>query len=523
MPSRQAPQCNDPDLSTGHRPEATLLRALDAIDDMVVILHPDHTLAHVNRAMRNLLGTDKLIGRSCHDVFRDKIHTLANPADLEVFTTGAPVRLEVREPGLGGRWLHLNAYPDKDDAGNVRQVVVIVRDITKHKLLEEQLRHAQKMETVGRLAGGVAHDFNNLLTTINGHSELAHSRLDRDDPLQEQISEIRKAGERAASLVSQLLAFSRKQMRRPEPVDLKELINNMPNVLAPILGDAIRLKIHVPSDLGRVRADPGQIRQIITNLAANSRDAMPSGGDLTITTANVNRTEPFNRPAFQTKPGPYVAITVRDTGVGMDETTRAHLFEPFYTTKDSGRGAGLGLATVYAIVKQSGGHIDVESEPPKGAVVTVYLPRIMEAEDMPADPTTHTDPLRGTETILLVEDEDAVRKLAGTILRGYGYHVIEADNGVEALRICRLHQEPIHLLLSDVVLPRVSGPSVAERMVDFKPDTRILFMSGYTEESGLLQTILKQEAAFIPKPFTPDALAAKVREVLDAQPDSPAE
>jgi PAS domain S-box-containing protein len=488
----------------------------DAIEEMVVIFDPDRNVLDANRAMRELIGTEEIAGRSCYDVFNGRLDSLANAADLDVFASGMTVQLAVQEASMGNRWFDLHAYACNDDADHMYQVVVIVRDITERRQLEDQLRHAQKMEAVGRLAGGVAHDFNNLLTAITGYSELILSRLKADDPMRMEVEEIKSAGDRAASLTSQLLAFGRKQMLQPTDVCINDLLKDMNHILSRMMGENVELTMNLAPDLGNVRADPVQLQQVFINLAVNARDAMAEGGEVEILTANVDFQTPTPRDAGTIRPGNYISLAMRDSGAGMDEVTRTHLFEPFYTTKQDGEGLGLGLSTVYGIVKQSGGHVDVESELDKGTTFTVYLPRIMEANNMSSDSRSVANSLRGTETILLVEDEDAVRKLASTILRSHGYRVIEAEGGVEALRICRLHQGDIHLLLSDVVLPRVSGPSVAERMVDFKPGTKVLFMSGYTEESSLLKSILKKDAAFLPKPFTPEALAAKVREVLDA-------
>ncbi len=488
----------------------------DAIEDMVVIIDPDYLVVDANRAMLELVGGEKIVGRSTFDVFHGKLETLANCASLRLFSGSANLHLEVEEPCLGGRWFDIHAYASKDDTGQVKQAVIVARDITQRKSLAGQLRHAQKMEAIGRLAGGVAHDFNNQLTAITGYSELVLSRLTDDSLMRQEVEEIRDAGKRAANLVSQLLAFSRRQILQPARVNINAMLNDMSKILSRVLGEHIELKIEGADDLWSVKADLAQLQQVIINLAVNSRDAMPSGGELTIATANLEIDKTTAVGTGQLTPGPYVTLSVRDTGAGMDDVTRAHLFEPFYTTKEGGNVAGLGLSTVYGIVKQSGGQIMLESALDKGTCVTVYLPRMMEAEEMPVEATDDARSLRGTETILLVEDEDAIRRLAGTILRSHGYRVIEAEGGVEALRVSRLHQGPIHLLLTDVVLPRVSGPSVAERMLDFKPETKVLFMSGYTEESSLLKSILNKKASFLPKPFTPDALATKVREVLDS-------
>jgi hypothetical protein len=394
----------------------------------------------------------------------------------------------------------------------------IVRDLTERHALEQQFRQAQKMEAVGRLAAGVAHDFNNLLTAILGYSELLLGGLGPGDPRRAGVEEIRRAAERAGSLTRQLLAFSRQQVLQPRTLDLNEVVSGLHSMLRRLIGEDIDLRTTAAPDLGRVLADPGQIEQVIMNLAVNARDAMPRGGKLTIETANVALDAIYARTHEVVKPGPYVLLAVSDTGTGMDADVRSHLFEPFFTTKAKGHGTGLGLATVYGIVKQSGGYIWVYSEPGQGTAFKIYLPR---AEGKAAGRSAAERPAEapgGSETILLVEDEDVVRSLAREILEAYGYTVLEATRGEEALEASARHRGPIDLLLTDVIMPGGSGREAAERLAPGRPGMKVLYMSGYTNDAIVHHGVLAPGVAFLQKPFSPQALARKVREVLDAGP-----
>ena len=391
--------------------------------------------------------------------------------------------------------------------------LTMVTDITQRKQLQEQFRQVQKMEAVGRLAGGIAHDFNNLLTVIMGFGQLLYEKLAAGDPLRAYVDTINKAGDRAAGLTRQLLAFSRQQVLTPQVLDLNSVVANVNTMLRRLIGEDIDLVIRRGHGLGQVKADPGQIEQVIMNLAVNAQDAMPQGGKLTIKTANVMLEEAYARSHYPLKPGPYVMLAVSDTGCGMDEETRAHIFEPFFTTKAKGMGTGLGLATVYGIVKQSGGYIWVESEEGRGTTFTMYLPRIEESVGAVEEKATAA-PARGTETVLLVEDEGEVRALIRRVLEAGGYTVLEASQGEEALRVSAQHQGPIHLLLTDVVMPGMSGRELAERLTPLRRETKVLYTSGYTDDAILQRSALDPEAAFLQKPFTPDAVVRRVREVL---------
>jgi len=379
---------------------------------------------------------------------------------------------------------------------------------------EEQLRHAQKMEAVGRLAGSVAHDFNNLLSVIISYASMVLSDLKEVDPLRTDIDSILKAGEKAADLTRQLLAFSRQQVLAPRLVDLNKIVRESEKMLRRLIGEDVTLLIHCAKALSKVKVDPNQIDQVILNLAINARDAMPNGGKLSIETKDVMLDGPYTNDHFGVVPGPHVMLAVTDTGVGMDRETQARIFEPFFTTKELGKGTGLGLSTVFGIVQQSGGNVWVYSELGGGTTFKVYLPVAEGVEaEFPeiVEPTT----LQGTETVLLVEDQDEVRQVTHEILRRYGYHVIEARNAGEALLTCEQHPRTIHLLLTDVVMPQMSGRELANRLGRIRGDMKVLYMSGYTDNAILHHGILDSGIHYLQKPIVPETLARRVREVLD--------
>ncbi len=382
--------------------------------------------------------------------------------------------------------------------------------------LEDQLRHAQKLESIGRLAGGIAHDFNNLLTVIMGNTDLALARLQTEDPVRREVEGIRRAAGRAADLTRQMLAFSRKQLLQPRVLQLNDVVSDMSAMLQRLIGADIELRTCLATDLLHVKADPGQLEQVIANLAVNARDAMPDGGTLTIETAPAVLSEAYVRMHAAVTPGPYVMLALTDTGTGMSPETKARLFEPFYTTKPSGKGTGLGLAMVYGIVMQSGGHIWVYTEPGRGSTFKIYLPAHEGAADAKAAtaPRAPTPP-RSTETILVAEDEEAVRELICIILRRQGYTVLEASNGDEALALMATHGERVHLLLSDIIMPGLGGRSLLEQLRTQHPSLRVLFVSGYTENVVLNEGMLDSRTAFLEKPFSPSALLNRVRDVLD--------
>jgi PAS domain S-box-containing protein len=391
-----------------------------------------------------------------------------------------------------------------------------VGHLIERKQLEEQLRQSQKMEAIGRLAGGIAHDFNNLLTVISGYSEVALSRLRDDDPLHMDLEEIKQAGNRAAALTSQLLAFSRRQVLQPKVLDLNTVLTNLEKLLHRLIGEDINLVVSLAPSLGHILVDPGQIEQVLMNLVVNARDAMPKGGKLVIETHNADFSGPSAGQPLSVPPGSYVVLIVSDTGCGMDEYTRCHIFEPFFTTKEQGKGTGLGLSTVYGIVKQGDGEIVVDTKPGRGSTFTIYFPRVPDEQISGDDPTLVRGIHGGTETVLLVEDEPAIRALAGDILRRSGYKVLEARHGVEALLTGSQYLGAIHLLVTDVIMPQMSGSEVAERLMHERPHMKVLYISGYTDDAIIHHGVVKEGTAFLQKPFPPEALVQKVRQLLDS-------
>ncbi len=476
-----------------------------------VVIDDDGAIVDCNPAYCELVGIDrgKLRGRRLHEF---SVHGAPGEDLLEAITSGAPVPVQlIREDGQQ-RELDVSA---KRNVLPGRHLVVMV-DLTEQRRLEDQVRQSQKMESVGRLAGGIAHDFNNLLTAITGYTELMLRRIPAGDPLRRDASEIRVAAERATNLTRQLLAFSRRQVLQPRLLDLNTVVVEMEKMLQRLIGEDVSLETLLEPELGAVRADPGQLEQVILNLAVNARDALPLGGKLTIETTNVELEGEEADTHVGGQAGSYVLLTISDNGHGMDESTRAQLFEPFFTTKD-GEGTGLGLATVYGIVKQSDGYIWVDSEPGAGSCFRVYLPRVLEAAAVPPvedRPAAHEAP-QGAETILLVEDEEIVRDLVKEMLTGFGYDVLEARNGREAIDVSRDHAGPIHLLISDVIMPGISGPEASREVVAQRPETRVLFISGYTDSAIVHHGVLEPGTEFLQKPFNSETLARKVRSVLD--------
>ncbi len=413
------------------------------------------------------------------------------------------------------RWVNELAEIFRDEEGNPIQVIGTVQDITERKHLEEQLRQSQKMEAVGQMAGGIAHDFNNLLMAIIGYSEMAMNSLQYDDVTLKNIKEINKAGERAASLTRQLLAFSRKQVLKPKILNLNTLIVDMDKMLRRLIGEDIEFVIKQNATLGRVKADPGQIEQVVLNLVLNARDAMPQGGKLTIETKKVELDETYASTHPSVQPGPYVMLGISDNGLGMDKETQERIFEPFFTTKQKGKGTGLGLSTVYGIVKQSGGNIYVYSEPNKSTTFKVYLPRIEDEADIIKERREFTE-LSGSETVLLVEDEDLVLEMVTSTLQKAGYQVLSAKNGTEAIQRWEIYVNPIQLLLTDVVMPEMSGRELSNRLTSLNPDLKVIYMSGYTDDAIVHHGILDSGIVYLQKPFTPNVLLEKIRKVLDS-------
>ncbi|HXW14356.1 MAG TPA: PAS domain S-box protein [Terriglobia bacterium] len=497
-----------------------LVAAIEQSAEAVVITNTNGEIEYVNPAFTRISGysREEVLGRNPRILKSGKHDPLLYQQLWGTILEGKIWRGEVVNRRKDGSLYteEMNIAPVRDALGEITHFIATKQDVTANKAMEERLRQAAKMEAIGRLAGGVAHDFNNLLTIINGYSELGLDGLNSDDPMRRYINEIMKAGDRAASLTRQLLAFSRQQVLAPQILDLNGVVANVGEMLHRLIGENINLEMVLDPTLGHVKADAGQIEQILMNLGVNARDAMPQGGKLLIETTNVGLDDAYasNHSAFA--PGRYVMLAVSDTGIGMDAEIQAHIFEPFFTTKEKDKGTGLGLATVYGIVKQSGGYVWVYSEPGRGSTFKIYLPRVAEAGESAQFPEAPGRPVAASETILLVEDEEAVRALAARILQRLGYKVLESTSPEDALEISERHTGPIHLLLTDVVLPSMSGRKVAEFLAPLRPGMKALYMSGYTDDAIVRNGVLEATAAFLQKPFTPATLARKVREVLDA-------
>jgi PAS domain S-box-containing protein len=400
------------------------------------------------------------------------------------------------------------------DADGPVRLVRAIMDVTARRSLEEQLRQSQKMEAIGRLAGGVAHDFNNLLLVINGYTDMMLVGADKANPWRQPVAEIQKAGQRAAELTQQLLAFSRKQLSQPRVLDLKRVMTDSATILRRLIGEDIELILDLNPAAGSVRADTGQILQLLMNLAVNARDAMPAGGKLTLASANLEVRQGAQPAPPGVPPGDYVVVTVSDTGVGLSAEAQAHLFEPFFTTKAPGKGTGLGLSIVYGIVRQSGGFISMSSAEDKGTTVSIFLPRIELSRDVTESWESNPDEVRGNETVLLVEDQEQVRELSAVILKQFGYEVLKAANGDEALRLNERHPGPIHILLTDVLMPGMTGCALADRLVPLRPEMCIVYMSGYADGKIVNEAMQREGAVFLQKPFTPANLGTTLREAL---------
>jgi PAS domain S-box-containing protein len=489
-----------------------------------MLIRREETWVFANAAVARFLGHDgpeQLIGRSVWDVIapaeRERLRGYVDARDRGA---AVPVRYEVQMVRRDGKpaWADVSLTQVLWD-GQPAWLSTLM-DITERRQLEEQLRQAQKMEAVGRLAGGVAHDFNNLLTAITGYTDMVREDLDPGDPHRADLDEVRGAADRAAALTRQLLAFSRRQVLQPQVLDLNEVVRGLEKLLRRIIGEDVILDARLTPDLPGVRADPGQIEQVIVNLAVNSRDAMPGGGRLTIETSQVSLDQEYADSHPGVRPGRYVLVAVTDTGQGMDQETQLHAFEPFFTTKTSGKGTGLGLATVYGIVRQSEGHVAAYSEVGVGTTMKVYLPEVEGAAESLAPHVTETPAPSGAETVLLVEDEEGVAKLARKVLERQGYTVLRARDGAEAVALGQAHPGLIDLLVTDVVMPGMGGPEAADLLRRLRPALRILFMSGYADQAVTGHRILDPSVPYLQKPFTPEALARKVRDVLDAPPQA---
>ncbi len=542
-------------------PEDDAIRFLDAVIDQLpamVFLKTASDLRFVrfNRAGEELLGLSRiqLLGKNDHDLFPPEQANFFVAKDREVLAAKAILDIaeEPIETPTGTRWLHTRKIPLLDARGVATHLLGISVDVTERRKAEElirrshadleraveervvelrtalaekrrteevlvrtqqQLLHAQKMEAIGRLAGGIAHDFNNILSVILTCADMSLAQLEAAHPLHSELTEIRRAGERAADLTRQLLAFSRQQVMQPRVLDLSEVIRNMERMLRRILGEDVQLSVRAAPGLGRVRVDPSQVEQVLMNLVVNARDAMPQGGRLTIETTRVELDEGYAADHLGSRPGPHLMLAVSDTGHGMAPEVMAQIFEPFYTTKEKGKGTGLGLSTVFGIVQQSGGSIYVYSEPGKGTSFKVYLP-CFEGSEQRTDEVRGQAPGRG-ETILVAEDDIAVRRAAVDVLSNCGYALLVARDVHHAIELAATHQGQIHLLLTDVVMPQLGGRVLAERVKAVRPEIKLLFMSGYTDDAVVRHGVLEAGTPFLQKPLTPKTLAARVREVLD--------
>ena len=487
--------------------------------DMIAVVEIDGRRLYNSPSYERILGysLEELQATSSFEQIHPDDRQLVKEAAAETRRTGVGRRIEYRMRHKDGSWLVLESTASTvlDAGGRVDKLVIVNRDITARKKLEEQFRQVQKMEAIGRLSGGIAHDFNNLLGVIIGYSELLQERLPSKDLLRESADEIVAAGKRAASLTRQLLAFSRQQVLEPKVLDLNEVVSDMEKMLRRLIGEDIELVATRDPILGRVKADQGQIEQVILNLVVNARDAMPQGGKLVIATANTEMDETFvKRYPYPVQTGPYIVLTVADSGVGMDAATKARVFEPFFTTKEKGKGTGLGLSTVYGVVKQSGGYIDFDSEPGEGTTFRIYLRRVSEPVESEGPTAEAQSPSREAGVVLLVEDEASLRRLTRNLLELSGYTVLEAKDGNEALRISQEHAGAIGLLLTDIVMPGINGRALAQQLSRERPDMKILFMSGYTGQGIGEKEYLERGDSFLQKPVTRELLTRKVREAL---------
>lgn len=505
-------------LETVEHQRAELQMILDSVPALIFYKNREHRLVRINQAHAQCYGLPKeqIEGKTDAELGSPYAAEYLQD-DLSVMTTGNPLRgvIEQFHTPTGTRWIQTEKVPHRDVQGNIIGLVGLAVDITDRKQLEEQLRQSQKLEAIGQLAGGIAHDFNNLLTIINGYSEILLEETGANDPRYLMLEEIGNAGRRAAALTHQLLAFSRKQVLEPRVLDLNKLVMNMQRMLSRLICEDIELHTALTTGHAYVVADPGQLEQVLLNLVVNARDAMPRGGQLTIETASVSVSDTCREPLHKVPPGDYVLLMVRDTGCGMDTLTQSHIFEPFFTTKLAGQGTGLGLATVFGIVKQSEGQILVDTEPGMGTCFRIYLPQATCNSVCPNSNPDINTVTRGHETVLLVEDDDSVRALVHRILRGLGYRVLEAIDGDDALHLAAQFSGPIHLVITDLVMPRLRGDELARRLGSLRPDIKVLFVSGYCQDRGVEQDFLNGQVYLLPKPFTPAALATKVREVME--------
>jgi two-component system cell cycle sensor histidine kinase/response regulator CckA len=507
--------------------ERWLAATLNSVGDAVLASDIEGRVTYLNSSAEVLTGwtLPDATGRPVSEIFktmRGDAHTPVESPVTKVIQGG--VVLQLAEGTLlqrkDGTTLPIDdsAAPIRDEKEQIIGVVIIFRDVSIHRRFEQQLREAQKLDSVGQLAGGIAHDFNNLLTVINGSCSMLLKSMASDDPQKAKVEMIKEAGDRAAVLTHQLLAFGRRQVLVPKILNLNDVVTSMVRLLGELIGEDIELLTVLEATAVYVKVDSGQIEQVIMNLAVNSRDAMPCGGKLTITTKNIEIHGQEARLDHDCIDSPSVMLAVSDTGEGMDGVTQQHIYEPFFTTKVVGKGTGLGLSMIYGIVKQSGGRIALSSEIGKGTTFRIYFPRVMQEGAEPVPLPTHTEDVGGSETVLVVEDENLVRKLVRTILESRGYFVLDAQGGEEAFRVCRSHIGPIHVLVTDVVMPKMKGKEVADRLRSIYPEVKVLYMSGYTADSIDQFEVVGTGIQFLQKPFAPLDLVNKVRELLDSHP-----
>jgi PAS domain S-box-containing protein len=514
-------QCNIRDITDRKRAEEShtrLAKAVEQSGETIVITDVDGAIVYTNPAFEKTSGyrREEVVGQNARILKSGKQDAEFYRQMWAVLTQGEVWSGRLVNARKDGTLFeeHATISPVRDSAGKVVNFVAVKRDVTNETRLEQQLFQSQKMEAVGRLAGGVAHDFNNLLGVIVGYGEIVHRRLSGEDPLKGKVEQILKAAERAAGLTRQLLAFSRKQVLQPKILDLNVVVSDMEEMLRRLIGEDVELETRLDLHLGSARADPGQTGQVLMNLVVNARDAMPEGGRLIIETGNAELDAGYATTHSPTRLGRYVMLAVTDTGSGMDEATQARVFEPFFTTKEVGKGSGLGLSTVYGIVRQSEGYVWVYSEVGVGTTIKVYLPRV--DEDAPLAREERPGPLLGgTETVLLVEDEALLRELLREGLEGNGYSVLTARDGTEALQIAEAHAGPIQIMVTDVIMPGMSGPKTVELVVRQRPEMKVLYISGYGDESVVRHGLGGPGRAFLSKPFGPEVLLRRVRESLD--------
>jgi two-component system, cell cycle sensor histidine kinase and response regulator CckA len=487
--------------------------------DMIAVVNVDGTREYNSPSYQKLLGysQEELRSTSAFEQIHPDDRSKVIAAAEEAKRSGYGRRVEYRMRHKNGNWIVLESTASvvRDTKGQIQKLVIVNRDITERKQLEQQLQVAQKIEAVGRLSGGIAHDFNNILGVIIGYTEALQKRMQAQDPFRGAIDEIQQAGKRAAALTQQLLAFSRKQVLEPTIVDLNAIVGEVEKMLGRLIGEHIDLALCLSDSIGMVKADRTQIEQVILNLAINARDAMPQGGKLTIETANLELGEASPRRPRYVVPGSYVVLRVTDTGSGMSSDVQAHIFEPFFTTKEKGKGTGLGLATVYGVIKQSGGYIQVESELGKGTTFDIYLPRVAATAEITKESRPVAEPIEKHQAIvLLVEDEPSLRALTRNVLQEIGYTVFEAADAFQAQDIARKSELEINLLLTDVIMPGMSGRALADLISASRPETRVLFMSGYTDGEIATQGVIGGGTSILHKPFTQDELIRRVEEAL---------